>query len=165
VAAVLVVLIVVANIFFNPFQQTSKEELIQIYYEVYPSVNSHRSGTSQSNLNNELNRALNLYDKSKYKAASKYFGLVLERNPSNTMSQFYLAICYIEDDRFSASEEYLHDLILKQDHLFWEQSHWYLAMIYLKQDRNVNLEGILERIIQEDMAYKEDAKKLLRSIR
>lgn len=165
VAAVFVLLIVVGNIFFNPFQKTGKKELLQTYYQVYPSINNQRSSTDRSDLNKELNKALNLYDESRYRAASKYFSLVLERSPSNALSQFYLAICYIENEKYSAAEEYLHDLILKQGHLFWEQSHWYLAMVYLKQDRKVNLEDMLERIIQENMTYKDDAKKLLRSIR
>ncbi|PLX12912.1 MAG: hypothetical protein C0597_12395 [Marinilabiliales bacterium] len=164
VAAVVVLLIVIANVYFNPFNKLDQQEIFQSYYDTYPSINGHRSGTSaEQNVN--LVSAFNYYDESNYKEAEPYFKWVLEKDQSNVSNQFYLAICLIENSKLSEAEIYLNDLILKQDHLFWEQSHWYLALVYIEQEKVEQAKAIFEKIVKEKMTYASNAKKILKSFK
>ena len=76
-----------------------------------------------------------------------------------------MAISLIEEGEIDEAEEYLIDLTLKQNHLFWEQSNWYLALIYIKEGKTDTAKGLLNKIVDEDMANKSEAKLILRSIK
>ena len=65
-------------------------------------------------------------------------------------------------DDINEEKEYLNDLILKKNHIFWEQSHWYLALVYLKQNDMISAENILKQIVKENMIQKSDAQLILK---
>ena len=162
VAAVIILIVVVANIYIFPFSRMDKNEIFQSYYTAYPAIMGFRSPVDQTEIEKILYDAFNYYDDGKYEMASGYFMQVLEKDNSNYMSQFYLSVCEIEKNNLSEAEEYLNDLILKKNHIFWEQSHWYLALVYLKQNEMISAESILKKVVQENMTQKSDAKFILK---
>ncbi len=162
VAAVIILIVVIANIYIFPLGQMDKNEVFQYYYSAYPAVMSFRSPVDQTEIEKILYDAFNYYDDGEYEMASKYFKQVLEKDSTNYMSQFYLSVCEIEKNNLSEAEEYLNDLILKKNHIFWEQSHWYLALVYLKQNEMISAESILKKIVQENMTQKSDAQLILK---
>ena len=162
VAAVIILIVVIANIYIFPLGQMDKNEVFQSYYSVYPAIMSFRSPVDQTEIERILYDAFNYYDEGKYEMASKYFKQVLEKDSTNYMSQFYVAVCEIEKNNLSEAEEYLNDLILKKSHIFREQSHWYLALVYLKQNEMISAENILKKIVKENMMQKSDAQFILK---
>ncbi|MCK5171113.1 MAG: tetratricopeptide repeat protein [Bacteroidales bacterium] len=162
VAAVIILIVVIANFYIFPLGQMDKNEVFQSYYSAYPAILSFRSPVDQTEIEKILYHAFNYYDDGKYEMASGYFKMVLEKDTANYMSQFYLAVCEIEKNNLSEAEEYLNDLILKKSHIFWEQSHWYLALVYLKQNEMISAENILKKIVKENMVQKSDAEFILK---
>lgn len=161
-AAVIALTIAVSGICFLQVKHLNKNEIFQSYYSPYPVIISYRAAVSQTETEKNIINAFNSYDQGNFKIASDYFKEVLANNNMDYMSEFYIAICEIEENNFSQAEEYLKDLILKKDHIFWEQSHWYLALAYIKQNKMRNAENILNKIIQEEMTQKQDAEDILK---
>ncbi len=162
VAAVIILIVVIANIYIFPLGQMDKNEVFKSYYSAYPAVMSFRSPVDQTEIEKILYDAFNYYDDGKYEMASVYFKQVLEKDSTNYMSQFYLSVCEIEKNNLSEAEKYLNDLILKKNHIFREQSHWYLALVYLKQNEMISAENILKKIVEENMIQKSDAQFILK---
>ena len=107
VAAAVILLIGIATVFLNPFNKLDQEEVFQSYYKVYPSVSDYRSSNEPSNLNKKLISAFKYYEDANYRMAEEYFNAVVDKDPSNSMSQFYLAVCFIENDKRLEAEIYL----------------------------------------------------------
>ncbi len=164
VAAVLILLIVLASKYFNPFNKMEHKEIYETYYQIYPSINENRS-LNDSELDQNIFYAFNYYEENKYDRAAEYFKKVFEEDQTNILCQFYLAVSLIEVGEIDEAEEYLVDLTLKQSHLFWEQSHWYLALIYIKKGKIDTAKSFLNKIVNENMANKSEAKLILRSIK
>ncbi|MFC2096619.1 hypothetical protein ACFLQ3_02860 [Bacteroidota bacterium] len=164
IAAIIILLITIGSFYFYPFNRNSDRDIFQSYYAPYPAIMSFRSPVDQNELEKILYNAFNYYDDEEFGKASESFQLVLNMDSSNYMSQFYLSICEIEKENLIEAEEYLIDLIHKKEHIFWEQSHWYLALIYLKQKDTVKIENILGKIIIEDMAQKDEAESILKQM-
>lgn len=68
----------------------------------------------------------------------------------------------MEQDEFKLSEQYLKQLVKNRNHIFWEQSHWYLALNYIKQNNNTEAIQILKVIVAEDMSKKKEAEQLIK---
>ena len=164
VAAVLLLLIITAKIFLFSNKEVNEKDVFESFYSAYPAIMSFRSPVDQSDQEKLLYNAFNLYDEGNFDLASEYLLKLLKNDDSNTMAQFYLSICEIEKDSLKKSENYLNDLILKKNHIFWEQSHWYLALVYLEQDDVESARLLFEKIIKENRTQKSDAELILKSL-
>ena len=164
VAAVAIILIVISCFYLFSNKMVSGTEIFNSYYSTYPTISSFRSSTGQTVQEHMLSEAFNSYDDGKYSIASDYFNQILADDKSNTMAQFYEAICEIELENFDKSEKLLNELILKNNHIFWEQAHWYLALVYLKQNDIDNAKNIFKIIIKEDMAQKPESDSIIKSL-
>lgn len=164
VAAVAIILIIVSGFYLFSDKPMSGNDVFNSYYNVYPSVTSFRSMSIQTDSEQIINKAFSSYDIGNYKTSSDYFFRALGNDKSNPMFQFYLAICEIELENFDKSEKLLNELIFKNNHIFWEQSHWYLALVYLKQKDIENANRIFKIIIKEDMEKKSESKLIIKSL-
>ena len=164
VAAVAVILIVISCFYLFSNKNVSGTEIFNSYYSTYPTITSFRSSVDITVQEQLLNEAFSSYDDGKYSIASDYFNQILTDDKSNTMAQFYLALCEIELENFDKSEKLLNELILKNNHIFWEQAHWYLALVYLKQNDTGNAKSIFKIIIKEDMAKKSELDSIIKSL-
>ncbi|MBU8891263.1 MAG: hypothetical protein KOO66_00680 [Bacteroidales bacterium] len=161
IAATIIILISISASFLFPFRKSSNQ-LFLSYYNAYPALTNIRSSENSNESEINLKKAFSFYENSDYIQASDYFFKVLNMDSNNSMAQFYLSVCEFENNNLIVSEEYLMDLILKKDHIFWEQAHWYLAMVYLKQDKTENAKSVLVDITKENMVYKTEAKRIIR---
>lgn len=162
VAAVVVLLIMITNIHILPEKNQENINIFQSYYSPYPAIMSFRSVVDRTEVEEILYKAFCFYDEGKYEQASIWFNKVLNIDDRNYMSQFYLSICEIEKNNLQNANEYLNDLILKKDHVFLEHAYWYLALTKLKQNNFQDAESILEKVVQENMARKADAERILK---
>lgn len=164
VAAVAIVLIILSGLYLFSNKPMSENEVFNVYYNTYPSVANCRSISTQTDKELIVNKAFSSYDIGDYETSADYFLQTLENNKSNSMVQFYLAICDIELGDFYKSEKLLNELIIQNNHIFWEQSHWYLALVYLKQKDTENAKKIFEIIISENMVMKSESKLIMKSL-
>ncbi len=163
IAATIIILISLSLSFLYPFRQ-SLDQLFNSYYNTYPALANVRSLENNEESEVLINESFDFYEKYNYKKASELFCEVLILDNNNVVAQFYLALCELENNNFDKSEEYLSGLIQKKDHLFWEQSHWYLAMLYLKQNKKEKAKSVFKKIIDEEMVYKNEAKSILKKL-
>ena len=161
IAATIIILISVSVTLLFPFRK-SPEQLFLSYYKTYPAFANIRSSENNNESEINLEKAFSFYENNDYIQASDYFVKVLNKDSNNAMAQFYLSVCELENKNLIDSEEYLINLILKKDHIFWEQAHWYLAMVYLKQSKTENAKSIFEDIIEENVVYETKAKRIIR---
>ena len=164
VAAVVIFLIVISGFYLFSNKTVNGTEMFNSYYSTYPTLTSFRSSVDQTYQEQLLNEAFNSYDDDKFSISSDYFQQILNTDKSNTMVQFYMALCEIELNNFDTSEILLNELVLKNNHIFWEQAHWYLALVYLKQNDIENAKSIFEIIIKEDMTKKPESDSIIKSL-
>ena len=163
IAAAIIIFISLSLSFLFPTSQSS-DKIFESYYTTYPALANIRSINNSEQLEIFLNRAFEFYENKDYKSASEGFKKVLNMDDRNIIAQFYFALCEFEENNLKESEKYFTILIQNNDHLFWEQSHWYLAMLYLKQDNKKKAKLVFEKIIIEEMVYKTKAKRILRKL-
>ncbi|MCB2196647.1 MAG: tetratricopeptide repeat protein [Bacteroidetes bacterium] len=163
-AALVVILVISSKVFFSAGSQKSSA-LYERYYEVYPVIMSFRSTNEGAEEKDLLYKAFASYDIKDYNQASQYFESIAQQDSTNYLSRFYLSICKIETNKLNEAEDYLSELTVKNNHIFWEQAHWYLAMVYVKKDKQNKAREILHKIVQQNMAKKKEAKDILKSMK
>jgi len=163
-AAVILLFVISWSVFFSS-EVISTTEVFNTYYSKYPVLTCNRSFSDENLKDKILVNGFNSYEKGAYIEAKDYFNQVLIMDNSNNMARFYYSICEIELNKLERSEKLLKELTYKNNHIFWEQSHWYLALVYLKQEKIEKASEIFEYICEEDMAHKTEAKKILKSLR
>ncbi|MBI9053938.1 MAG: zf-HC2 domain-containing protein [Bacteroidales bacterium] len=166
VAAAVIVLFVISWSAFFAGNEVSSSEVFNTYYSKYPVLTCNRSlSESNENLKDKtLVNAFDAYEKEFYIEAKDYFNQVLIMDYSNNMARFYASICEIELNNLKKSEKLLKDLLYKNNHIFWEQAHWYLALVYIKQEKFDKATELLNQIIENEMVHKSESKKILKSL-
>lgn len=164
VAATIIVLLAIGSIFFSPWDTKSDTDFFQEYYHPYPAIMSFRSPADRNETEKILYNAFNYYDTEEYELALISFQKVLSIDSLCFMSQFYLAVCEIEKENYANAQKYLLDLTQKEEHIFWEQSHWYLSLVYLKLDQTEQAKSVLRKIIDEDMDQRNDSESILNQL-
>jgi len=164
VAAMIILCLVVGDKIFFSNQTFSSKEAYEQYYSVYPPVIGFRSPADQSGIESSLYDGFYKYNENNFEQAANYFKQVVEKDSSNYMGQFYLAVCKIETNNLNEAEKYLVGLVSENNHIFWEQSHWYLAMLYLKGKKTDQARSVLNKMVQENMTRKSQANHILKSL-
>lgn len=158
------VLIISFSWFLFSKPNVSSDQLYDQYYTKYPSLNYNRSETHSDYKSNIINSAFIAYDDGAYAEAKELFIKSLEADEENIMFNYYLAICELELNNYKASEQIFLKLTQDSNHIFWEQSHWYLGMLYLKQNNQEKAEHYFKLIVQNKMCKFCDAKDILKSM-
>lgn len=156
IAAVLIILITVSTIFFRT-SKLDNQSIYEKYYQKYPSVVSSRSANEYS-----MKELFESYENGDYAKAEKNMKDLLENESSNYLVMFYLSLALIEQGKLNEAEKYLHNLVNSKGHIFWEQSNWYLALVYIGQNNNVNAKELLDQIEKENMVHSTEAKEILK---
>ena len=134
--------------------------LYAAYYTPFELPVAERSTDTTAPL---LQRADAAYRAGAYEEAFQLLTQLTERAPENTLYRFYRAQAALRTPRTDAAItdfEYLLDL---PDHLFVQQSRWYLALAYLKADRREAAREMLRTIEPGAYRYRE-ARRLLRRL-
>ena len=162
VAAVAAVLIAVSIIFFSndPF---NKEDLYDQYYSKYPSIVNARSFVDSEEEKIFL-QSFESYENGEFEKAIRQMRQLLQKDESNNLLLFYLAISELEQGQLTDSEKHLKQLIANSNHIFLEQAHWYLALNYLKQNKTEDSKIVLNLIINQKFSMHQEAESLLRKI-
>ncbi|MEA2107550.1 MAG: tetratricopeptide repeat protein [Bacteroidota bacterium] len=134
------------------------------YYQRYPSFLNARSAADVSDQEQLTREAFESFNHKEFKTAKKHFMELLQSDKNNHLAKFYLAVSCIELNDFSHAERYLEELTHTPNHIFWEQSHWYLSLVYLKQEKYDEAEQILRTIVNEQFINFSDAEEILKQM-
>jgi hypothetical protein len=164
-AACVVLIIAFSWICFYSLSNVNNQHLFGDYYSKYPVVNHFRSNTAKSENDLLLNFAFDAYESNDYIKSSEYLRQLVKADENNYMIKFYLAISEMELCNLKESELLLLDLTKTKSHIFYEQSSWYLALLYLKQDDLEKAKEVFEVIIEEEMCKKMEAESIFKSLK
>jgi hypothetical protein len=114
-------------------QKTTKnEKLFSQYYSPYNLNANYRSAGEN---NKSLQKAYDAYAKKDFRLANEYFNKLDELNSSVL---FYKAISYIECGKLDQAADCLEKELKNSESIFKAQSHWYLALTFLKLNQSEN---------------------------
>ncbi|MGM0408368.1 MAG: tetratricopeptide repeat protein [Bacteroidota bacterium] len=160
-AAIVIAFVVVGAHFIMQPEVHDGDQLFSSNYTTYPSVLNSRSANAVSVEEQLIRDAFKYYDHKNFKKATTHFSDLLTIDSKNHMAMFYLAISYIELENYAEAEIYLNQLLGNQNQIFWEQTNWYLSLVYLKQNKREKAVELLQIIIDENFSRSSDASKIL----
>lgn len=163
-AALILMLIIVKFVFFTNQQNVNNNELFSKYYELYQPLQPVRGDLHNIEMKNLYNQAIANYENKDYHSAEGLFKQIINVDSSDYMARFYLAMAQIEIQQDDEALKNLEFLILGSNHLFFEQSLWYTALIYLRQNDANKVKKILDSIVQNNYYNSKKAKRLLQQL-
>lgn len=164
VAAMALLLLVAGWLFFKPQPARNGGQLFARSYEKYPSVFNARSTEEVAEQEILLRNAFAYYEQDQFNKAKEVFDSLVHTDQNNHMATFYLAISCIELGELDDAEKYLQLLVREPNQIFWEQSHWYLALVYVKQEKYAEAKKILQTIVNETLSYTAEAEEILKQL-
>lgn len=136
--------------------------LFETYYSPYEANITYRSGNSA--IDKVLLEAMSKYEENDFEKASVLFEEVLQSDKGDMAVSLYAGISYLEEEKYQKASNSFNRIITDNDNLFIEQAKWYLSMCYIKTEKNNKAIDILEELVEENSAYKKQAKKVLRAL-
>lgn len=162
-AAALILLIGIAGVIKFSILKTSVEgtDIFSEYYSVYTADDATRSDV---NANNELSLALEAYSEGNFGKASSmlksnaYSGIELNK------SLFYYGLVSIELADYQVAIEAFNKVLSNGENPYIAQSHWYLALTWLKLNNYNAAKEHLHWLQQNDRFYGKKAKEILNKL-
>lgn len=160
IAASVVLLIGLAWMGYQDGSSNKYEDLYASNFQEYPNTvfTITRSGSDES-----IERdAFVAYESAEYDNAVEKFNQIptTEREP---YVDFYLALSYLNTSENDSAKKYFNKMINKAD-TFVAESHWYLAMIALKEKDKATAQSELQKLINNHEFNKEKAMAILKEI-
>jgi tetratricopeptide (TPR) repeat protein len=157
VAAAILLIAAVSSPLLLYMNRTSTNRLYKEYYSSYETTQISRGADNESIFND----ALNAFSSKEYQKAGEMFSKILLSETSNYSAAFYKAMCQMELENYETAIEIFNTLIKDETNLFVEQSHWYIALGYVKTNNISMAKKHLEILQSYDNPYNEKAVKLI----
>ena len=133
-------------------RQNTNDKLFATYYQTLPNLVDPISKSEGSEFS-----AFQLYERKQFLEAIDQFNQIRHRPDA----QFYLALSYLELDRYTQAQNILLDVSQNPDHPFEEEAQWYLTLSFLKDDNEAQLNQWLNTILSNpNHFYHSKAKEL-----
>ncbi|MFZ2898862.1 MAG: tetratricopeptide repeat protein [Saprospiraceae bacterium] len=134
------------------------------FYETYKhdlSVQMRNGGNARAPEKQQLSGGLEAYISQYYSESIALLQPFVEDNPNHLVARYYLGLSYMEEKKWAEAETQL--TAVQSAHLeYWEESTWYLALLYIKTDRKDEAREALQSLISARSGrYNEKARKLL----
>ncbi|MCB0707121.1 MAG: tetratricopeptide repeat protein [Saprospiraceae bacterium] len=162
--AATIVFLLAALWFLFPTEKPSNDALFASNFEPYTMVLNQRSELAADPIEQAINQAVLNYNQQEFEKAATGFQQLREVDPANVTYSFYTAISQLANGESAAAITLLEQLLVSDDHLLVEQSRWYLALAYLKENESQKARSTLQEIESGAFRY-EEAKLLLRDLR
>lgn len=155
IAASLAILIFTWQLFFVTGEEITGKQLFTQHFEPYPMVLSQRSEADTAGHASLVNLAVQQYSEGNYTLASDAFIQLMNREPEQISYRFYFAVSLLGANDASNAIDILKDLLENPDHLFVEQSRWYLALAYIAAKDETKAIKKLKEIKPGEFQYSE----------
>ena len=157
IAALLLVLLAIGWFAYNTVFNLNYQELYADNYQNYPNTVFE---ITRSDSDDSIERqAFVAYESGDYHLAIEKFKLI----PSRDYSNFYLAQSYTQENK-STNAILLYKEIIAKKQQFGAESHWYLALLYLKNKDKSSAKRYLENLISKYEYNTDKAKVLLKKL-
>lgn len=160
-ASIIVLLTVGLNIFYLNNDITSRE-IYDTYYSKYNAICNSRSVIRVESSNVLITSAFDAYSDGDFNTAAQNFEKALSLDAEDVTVKFYLGLCNMELGKYAEAQLLFYDLVKSEDHLFWEQSNWYLALSYLAQDNKPKAKMYFLNIKKQNMCMQNESKIILK---
>lgn len=162
-AALIAALVLIGTITMLPRKSLSNEDLISKYYRVYEAPAGQRS--AQSATDKDFALALEFYNTHDYDKAAIFFNKVLDNKPNDMQSVLLKGVSNFEEKKYPEAKESFGIVIDNKDNLFVDQAQWYLALCYLQTNETEKAIKLFKTIGDENGIYRNDANKILKSLK
>ena len=109
-----------------------------------------------------MNEAIKNYEAGNFEKASKDFS-ALNKEERKVSFEFYEALYFLNVNKTAEAKTLFKSILKTKDHLFVEQSQWYLALINIQSEEWIFAEKLLASITSSHYKYS-DAQKLLKKL-
>ncbi|MGJ8594199.1 MAG: tetratricopeptide repeat protein [Aquaticitalea sp.] len=142
---------------YNTVYGVNFQELYNENYQDYPNTVYQ---ITRSDSDDTLERqAFVAYESENYRQAIDLF----EKNPNSDYTDFYLAQSYAHLDD-SGKARQLYKKIIAEDAQFTAEAHWYLALLYLKEENKSDAKTYLTQLVTNHAYNKEKAQRILKRL-
>ncbi len=160
VAASLIIIIFTWQYFSVAGDDPSEGRLYAAYFEPYQMLLSQRSEADTTGHAVLINMAVMDYANGNYSSAAGAFQQLWDKEQKNISYKFYHAISLMGSDNAQEAIAILEELLEMGDHLFTEQSRWYLALARLSAGDKEKASLILQTIQPGEFHYNESRELL-----
>jgi len=163
-AALVTLFIGIGMLWMYHSQITNPDELYASYFEPYPGIYSQRSIDVDSESGSLKRKAFLAYEEESWEKAQDHFDQLLLLQPGKTEYVFYAGMLDLKLNDTHKAIDHFRTVLDKANPFFEDQAIWYIALAYLKEENIEKSVEYLQKIVNEDLANKKKATKLLRRI-
>lgn len=160
-AAILALMVAVVWVYTGA---SPSDRLYAEYYETYKDDLSiqFRNGDDRAlPQKNLLPEGLEAYREGAYAKCIPLLESFLSENPDNLIARYYLGMACMEEENWAGAETHLSGVQSARLE-YWEESTWYLALLYTRSQRKEEAREALQSLIgAKSGRYYEKAEKLL----
>ncbi|MCF6270063.1 MAG: hypothetical protein L3J41_10140 [Melioribacteraceae bacterium] len=157
-SAVAVITIIAVTALLNIFNQPYSQKLFNRYFEVYPDVTVH---TRSSGSDSILAEAMLFYNSGNFDSAVEKLDEIKE--VSNEQVDFYKGVSLLVLDKPTEASEALLPLTKNKESNFYNEANWYIALAYLKLEKNKEAISHLNNI-KESYDYSDRVNEIITEI-
>ena len=145
IAAACTLLVMAAIFLLLKPSTSSSQELYAQHYEIFVLDENVRSTISNDS---DFDLAVENYQNERYDKAIELFKNILDDDPSDMITTFYLAHSYINNstDDFDMARVNFEMVVQEGNSIYVPDSKWYLALIHLAQDNPSQAKTLLEEL-------------------
>jgi len=140
----------------------SPEKIYSNFYKPYESDLSTRSINPSTD---KIGVAYLLYQKGEYEGSYEILNNYLSKNINNQTARFYLGMNSMELGKMDKAISELKEVERDYTTPYAIHARWYLSLAYLKINEVDEAKKYLNRIIETDTFYSDQAKKILKKIK
>lgn len=142
------------------FMVGSADDPFLAHHEPYQMVLNQRSAADGVPDSDLLNTAIQQYSTGQFAEAANAFEQLYKNAPENIAYQFYQAAALLSAENTATAIPIFENILTKPDHLFLEQSRWYLGLAYLKNNEREKAAAIFKKIKEGEFKHEEKERVL-----
>ena len=161
-AAVSLIALAGITIYWLVFAKPSAEKLYASYYQRYDAGMVDRAGDGELS---RLAEAMMSYDLRLYPQAFSQFSEIVKQEPENYQASLFLGLTFLELQKPEEAITALLNIPVEWNNPYVVHRNWYLALAFLKTNRQGDALVLLENIQQSESYYSGKAGQIIRKLR
>lgn len=141
----------------------TNEQIFEKHYEPYEVTMIYRGAEDADKILEH--QAMASYEQREFEAAVVQFEKILAKNPAAMDYNLYSGISYMEIEEYKQAYTKFQKIIDHKDNLYVEPAELYLGYLYLSMGQNLEARAQFKEIANSDGSFKDEAKKIMRSIK
>lgn len=138
-----------------------EHELYTQFFSPYQATGIFRSDNT---LDSKLSLALHTYNEGHLNESMELFKQILEADPDNPVSNFYLGMVCQETGNYPAAIDSYRRVIQANNNLFVEQAQWYSALCGLQTENRKKAYKQFQQIAEQNSYYSPKAEAILQEL-